>query len=95
MTGQAAQAAAACAITFAQTHREVVFEQIRTGGSSAYKRNSENSQGLIQRSAGTKVGVVFPGLEYSGVPALMAIHADVFRQAGGEPAGIDDTAVGR
>ena len=75
-------------IAFAETHGEVVLQQVVFGRRLATKRNQENTQRVVQFAAGAKVAVCLSSLQDACVPRLVARHADVVGQPRGELGGV-------
>src|SRR5213593_707740 len=55
----------------------------------------EDRDRLVQRSSRAKVGVIFSRLQYTRIPCLVTVHADVVGQPAGEPGRIDNCPVDR
>src|SRR6266851_8777957 len=66
---------------------------IGLGGRLARRRNDQDRQCVIQRSARPKILVGFTRLQNTDVAGLMAGHAEIIDQGGTEPRGIDDVQV--
>src|SRR4051812_41383399 len=90
VTSDAAQLTFAAAITLAQTHREIMFEQVILWWRLWSKWNHKNAEGVVERGARMKIAVVFAGPQNSGIPSLVAAHADVVSKPAAELCGIND-----
>ena len=91
MASLAAEFLPAAAIALAQSHRVIVFEQRRFRG-PRIDRGFQNGDGVIQRRAGTEIGLGLAWLESANV-SLMAIHADVVREPGWKFGRVYDRAI--
>ena len=92
MTGETAQAPTTRAVAFAQLHRRMVLQEIGFAVGIALEWDAQNCKCFAQGRAGTKIEIIFAGLKHSRFAALVAIHADVFRQAYRQIGRIDDCA---
>src|SRR6478735_9312577 len=91
VTGLATEFLSGAAVALAQCHRVIVFEQRRFGG-PRINRSLQNGNCIVQRRAGTEIGLGLARLQSANV-SLMAIHADIVREPGWKFGRVYDRAI--
>src|SRR6266480_764007 len=71
-----------------------MLEQVILRRRFAAKRHQKNSESVVQRRAGTKVAIIFSGLQDSRLAGLMTAHADVVGKPRREFRGIHNRVSG-
>ena len=68
----ATQSSTAPQITLAETHGQVMLQQVIFGSRVTPKRNQENAEAIVEFSAGTKIAISLSCLQHARIPGLVA-----------------------
>src|ERR1700756_5782840 len=90
VTGDAGQLPSAFEIALAQSHGEVMLQQVILWCGGAIKRHQKNAERISQILARPKITIAFSLFQHACIASLVARHADVVAQPGSKLCGIDD-----